>query len=251
VYDYGVAQDGSFYYVMELLDGTDLERFVERFGPMPPERAVYVLLQACHSFAEAHARGLVHRDVKPANMYLCRQGLDFDALKVLDFGLVKPTRGGEVDDIKITQQGQLTGTPTYMAPELALGADPVDGRSDLYSLGCVGYWLLTGKTVFSSATLLGQLVAHRSESPEPVSSRAPVPAELDAVIARCLSKKPSDRFADAEALRAALAAVPLPATWNGERAKRWWEANMTGQAAALSSRAIALEPTVPVAAPPQ
>ncbi len=244
VYDFGVAEDGAFFYVMELLDGIDLERFVDRFGPMPPERAVHVLRQACHSLAEAHARGLVHRDIKPANIYLCRQGLDHDQVKDLDFGLVKPMHEGELGDAKITQQGQITGTPTYLAPEQALGTDPVDGRTDLYSLGCVAYWLLTGATVFSSGTLVGQLVAHRSETPAPVSRRVPVPAEFDAIVARCLAKRPEDRFADAQALGEALAAVPLASKWTADKARAWWEGHQPPGADAAKAD-VALEPTLP------
>ena len=245
VYDFGVSQDGSFYYVMELLDGIDLEQYVERFGPMPPERVVHVLRQACHSLAEAHARGLVHRDVKPANIYLCRQGLDYDQVKVLDFGLVKPMHEGELGDAKITQQGQITGTPTYLAPEQALGTEAIDGRTDLYSLGCVATWLLTGRTVFSAGTLLGQLIAHRTEMPEPVSTKVPVPSELDTIVARCLAKRPEDRFPDAYALRAALAAVPLGSEWTHDNAEQWWRDHLPAPAD-VAKREVEVAPTLPV-----
>ena len=148
VYDYGVAADGTFHYVMELLDGYSLQTLVARFGPLPPERAVHMLIQACHSLAEAHAAGMVHRDIKPANLFACRLGLEVDFVKVLDFGLVKTqwprTHGGE----DLTKEGAFTGTPAFMPPEVALGTHTVDGQTDLYALGCVAYWLLTGQKVF-------------------------------------------------------------------------------------------------------
>src|SRR5262249_48218967 len=146
VYDFGVTEEGDFYYVMELLDGISLQRFVELFGPMEPARVVYLLQQVCHSLGEAHARGLVHRDIKPANVFMCRLGPDDDFVKVLDFGLVKhiDARAGQM----LTVEGETAGTPAYMAPEIALGRPNVDGRSDLYSLGSVAYYLVTGQPAF-------------------------------------------------------------------------------------------------------
>ena len=141
LYDFGVSETGSFYFVMELLSGMDLSSLVQRFGPLPPERAVHVLRQACRSLGEAHAAGLLHRDIKPHNLYLCRLGLDFDVVKVLDFGLVKSLSEGAAE---LTAEGALTGTPAYMPPERVIGA-AVDERSDIYSLGCVAYWMLTGQ----------------------------------------------------------------------------------------------------------
>ena len=144
LHDFGVTPEGTFYYVMELLEGLDLETLVRRFGPVPPERAIHLLIQACDSLAEAHAAGLVHRDVKPANMLTCHFGLKWDFVKVLDFGLVK-TAWSLGDDDRLTSEGTITGTPAYMAPEAVLGAQAIDARVDLYGLGCVAYWLLTGE----------------------------------------------------------------------------------------------------------
>src|SRR6266478_4996215 len=159
LYDFGETGAGTFYFVMELLDGLDLETLVRRHGPLPPERVVHVLRQSCHSLAEAHDRGLVHRDVKPANIYLCRLGRDYDFVKVLDFGLVKYGRDESIlDTIKETSE-LTTGTPAYMAPEMANG-DPVDRRTDLYALGCVAYWLLTGELVFQADSALRMLIQH-------------------------------------------------------------------------------------------
>jgi len=242
VYDFGQARDGSFYYVMELLDGVDLERCVELHGKMPPERVVHLLRQACHSLAEAHARGLVHRDVKPANIYLCRQGLDHDCVKVLDFGLVKPMSA----DAKLTQQGQIHGTPAYLAPEQILGVETVDGRADLYALGCVAYWLLAGRTLFAAESAMGQLFAHKGETPDPPSKYVSLPPELEAIVLRCLEKRPESRFADALALDAALARVPLDAPWTAERARRWWEENLPAGSKDLG---LALQPTIAATAP--
>ncbi len=243
VYDFGQARDGSFYYVMELLDGVDLERCIERFGPMAAERVVYLLRQACHSLAEAHARGLVHRDVKPANMYLCRYGLDHDRLKVLDFGLVKPTTEGALADAKLTQQGQIQGTPTYLAPEQILGTETVDGRADLYALGCVAHWLLTGRTVFSAKTTLGQLFAHKGQAPESMSRHVAVPPELDAIVLRCLAKDPAARYASAGDVDKALAQVPLASPWAEERARAWWDEHLPA-GAPRNSGDVSLAPTM-------
>ena len=230
LYDFGRTQDGSFYYVMELLDGIDLQALVERFGPLPPERAAHVLRQVCLSLAEAHARGLVHRDIKPANIYLCRQGLELDFAKVLDFGLVKRTAAGPTGDPRLTQEGQFSGTPTYLAPEVASGEPEVDARADLYAVGCVAYWLLTGRTVFTGDTALKQILAHVAEAPAPPSRCAALPAALDELVLRCLAKRPGDRPQSAELLAASFAALPLEPSWTPERARSWWDANLPGHA---------------------
>jgi serine/threonine-protein kinase len=246
LYDFGRTQDGSFYYVMELLDGIDLQALVEKHGPLPPERVVHVLRQACHSLAEAHARGLVHRDIKPANIYLCRQGLELDFVKVLDFGLVKRTTTGKTSDPRLTQEGQMSGTPTYMAPESATGDADVDARADLYALGCVAYWLLTGRTLFAGDTPLKQILAHVADVPPPPSRHAPVPAALDELVLRCLAKKPGDRPQSAEDLAQSLAALALPSPWTPERARAWWEANLSGPAPARSAAPDSFAETVPL-----
>jgi serine/threonine-protein kinase len=223
VYDFGRTDDGRFYYVMELLDGLSLEELVLQYGPIPAERAVAMLQQVCHSLAEAHARGLVHRDVKPANIFVCRYGLEHDFVKVLDFGLVKATGG--TSDVRLTDVGAFAGTPAYGSPESAMGGDvEVDGRSDLYSLGCVVYWLLTGRTVFEGRQPMQVMLQHVNQSPEPPSrhTELPVPAELDALVLQLLSKTPEDRPASAEQVHAMAGEIPLPTPWTRERAREWW-----------------------------
>jgi len=177
VYDFGLSQDGTFFYVMELLDGIDLQKLVDQDGPQPPERVIHLLSQACHSLHEAHQAGMVHRDIKPANLFVCRYGLDLDFVKVLDFGLVKEQQIRGTAAATLTECGTIIGTPGFMAPEVALGKEGVDGRADLYALGCVGYWLLTGSMLFEVATPMDMVVKHVTEAPEPLaSSRWPTAA---------------------------------------------------------------------------
>jgi eukaryotic-like serine/threonine-protein kinase len=224
VYDYGLTEDHRFYYVMELLDGLNLEELVKQHGPVPAERCVAILRQACHSLAEAHADGLVHRDIKPANIYLCRYGLELDFVKVLDFGLVK--RSGGASDVRVTAVGTFAGTPAYGAPESAVGEDgAVDGRSDLYSLGCVAFWLLTGRTVFEARHPVQMLMQHVNRPPDTPSrhTELPVPPELDAVIMDLLQKEKDARPASASDLVARLDAIPLERRWDTERARQWWD----------------------------
>ena len=230
LYDFGVADDGTFFYVMELLEGYDLEALVRRFGPLPPERAVHLLRQACHSLGEAHQAGLVHRDVKPSNLYACRLGRESDWVKVLDFGMVKRRSESGERDPKLTAEHALGGTPAWMAPEQAVGG-PLDGRSDLYALGCVGYWLLTGAAVFEGTTAVEVLTRHVRDEPEPPGTRTElaIPPELDAAILSCLAKRPGDRPASADALDAALARVPLATPWTPERATEWWDLHGPGR----------------------
>ncbi len=164
VFDYGTTDEGTFYYVMELLDGFDLDTLVKNFGPVPPERAIYLLRQACDSLAEAHARGLIHRDIKPANIYVCRYGIEVDFIKLLDFGLVKSAGAMDAADGTLTAVGTIAGTPGYMSPEMALGKN-VGPEADIYSLGCVGYWLLTGRPVFERDTPVELLIDHARTAP--------------------------------------------------------------------------------------
>lgn len=224
VYDYGVASDGRFHYVMELLEGFSLQTLVTRFGPVAPERAVHMLIQACHSLAEAHAAGMVHRDIKPANLFACRLGLEFDFVKVLDFGLVKtqwPRTPGLED---LTQEGAFTGTPAFMPPEVALGNVPIDGRADIYALGCVAYWLLTGRKVFDSSNPMQLVIDHVRTQPTPLSERAPqaIPEELERIVMSCLEKDAASRPATAGQLARDLAALRLAEEWTAERARTWW-----------------------------
>jgi serine/threonine-protein kinase len=227
LFDFGATEDGSFYYVMELLDGRDLESFVKEFGPLPPERAMYLLRQVCHSLAEAHARGMVHRDIKPANIFLCRMGLDFDFVKVLDFGLVqtrKPDPSAAVTETLITAQ-QLIGTPAYMAPELILGRPDVDRRADVYAIGCVAFFLLTGTRVFQDGNQMQMLIDHVNTEPVPPSSRlrAPLPREIDAFVLDCLRKDPAARPSDAGELFERITAYNLVGQWSNRHARSWWQ----------------------------
>jgi serine/threonine-protein kinase len=224
VYDYGVAADGTFHYVMELLLGFSLQALVERFGPLPPERVVALLLQACHSLAEAHAAGLVHRDVKPANLFVARLGQDVDFVKVLDFGLVKARQGGALGDEALTVAGAFTGTPSYMPPEMALGQEPIDGRADIYALGCVAYWLLVGQRVFEGKSAMQMMIDHVRTPPMPPSLRAkqPIPPALERLVLRCLEKEPERRPVSVLELSRELRALGLEERWSEARARVWW-----------------------------
>jgi serine/threonine-protein kinase len=225
LYDFGVSRDGTFYYVMELLDGLDLQTLVDKHGPQPPERVVFLLRQACHSLHEAHKEGLVHRDIKPANIFMCRYGTDLDFVKVLDFGIVKREQMAGKDEAQLTAVGMISGTPAYLAPEMALAEGPTDGRADLYALGCVGYWLLTGQLVFDKANPMAMVVAHSTEAPAPISGRSEieVPEELERIIMRCLEKDPNDRPPNARALSHMLAELGLEERWTDERRAKWWD----------------------------
>ena len=190
LYDFGVTADGVFYYVMELLEGIDLETLVRRFGPQPPARGVHILSRVCRSLADAHHHGLVHRDIKPSNIFLCRMGNEYDYAKVL--GLAKTSgSGGE----NITAAGALHGTPAYLAPELAEGTAGIDGRTDLYAVGCVAYWLLTGRRVFEAKTAMAMILAHVNSTPALPSQLSPVdlPESLDRLVMLCLAKQPAVR----------------------------------------------------------
>jgi serine/threonine-protein kinase len=226
VYDFGTTEDGTFYYVMELLEGFDLETMVERFGALPPERAVHILIQACQSLAEAHQGGLIHRDVKPANIYVCRYGLESDFVKVLDFGLVKNTATAS-NDRQLTLAGVLAGTPGYMAPEMGMGSTDLDWRADIYALGAVGFFCVTGQTVFPKDRPPMQIIMdHVQKAPPPPSSKTPgIPKELDDILLACLQKDPNNRPQTMQELSASLRAIPFASPWTEERARRWWLAN--------------------------
>lgn len=236
LYDFGVTNDGTFFYVMELLDGIDLRALVERFGPTPPERAVHILVQTSRSLAEAHARGLVHRDVKPSNIYACRVGLDVDFVKVLDFGLVKMPSQGAENAPTVSAPQAATGTPAFIAPEIALGDRTIDHRADIYSLGCVAYWLLTGRLVFEAETSVQMIVKHVDATPVPPSraSELEIPPELDAIVLACLAKNPDDRPRDASELARRLEECAARAPWTQERARHWWDAHLRTNAGAHS-----------------
>jgi serine/threonine protein kinase len=224
LHDFGVTPDGVFYYVMEMLEGLDLETLVKRFGAVPPERAIHLLTQACESLADAHAAGLIHRDVKPSNILACHWGLKWDFVKVLDFGLVK-ARWNLGEDDQLTSEGIVAGTPAYMAPEAALGGRALDARVDLYGVGCVGYWLLTGERLFVGQTPMEMILHHVKTPPAPPSSRVswPIPQALDELILSCLAKDPKDRPPSAEWLGDRLAECPTAQRWTDRRAREWWE----------------------------
>ena len=221
LYDFGVTRDGVFYYAMELLDGIDLETLVKKYGPQPPARVVSILRQVCRSLDDAHRQGMVHRDIKPTNIFLCRLGNEYDFAKVLDFGLVKVTDDSET---KLTGEGATTGTPAYMAPEMALGNSELDGRTDLYGLGCVAYWLITGTLVFEEKGAAAMMLAHVRKDPVPPSKRCSsvVPASLDQAILRCLAKEPAQRPSSAEELGRLLERCDGIGSWSREDAQRWW-----------------------------
>jgi serine/threonine-protein kinase len=227
LFDFGVAGDGTFYYVMELLDGLDLDSFVRRFGPLPPARALHFLRQVCLSLAEAHARGLVHRDVKPANIFLCRYGEEFDFVKVLDFGIVRGARDREDPGPVLSGDNLVQGTPAFMAPEQAMGR-AVDGRTDIYALGCVAFWLLTGEPVFPGNTPMSLLVDHAKSPPEPPSARTdrPIPPALDALVLDCLAKDPAGRPQSARELARRLEEWEGADGWTQEQAREWWDLHL-------------------------
>jgi serine/threonine-protein kinase len=227
LFDYGVTHDQTFYYVMELLDGRDLETLVREFGPVEAGRAVYLLEQVCHSLAEAHARGLVHRDITPANIYACRLGLDFDFVKVLDFGLVTKGRRHKSDDTMVTGAHKTTGTPAFMAPEIILEGE-VDQRADVYALGCVAYYLLTGQLVFDADTPMKMFVQHLQSAPIPPSQRAelPVPRDLEDLVMSALEKDPARRPQSAAEFLARMRETRAHNGWTNDKARAWWDIHL-------------------------
>jgi serine/threonine-protein kinase len=232
VFDYGRTPDGVFYYAMELLAGASLEDVVALDGAQPPGRVIQVLHEVSGALSEAHAIGLIHRDIKPANIFLCEQGGEPDVAKVLDFGLVKKVGGS--GSVGLTHADTITGTPLYMSPESIREPEGMDGRSDLYALGAVGYYLLTGGHVFVGKTLVEVCGHHLHSTPDPPARRlgAPVPEDLEAVLLACLEKEPSKRPESAAALRQSLRSCQAFGEWDGEDARRWWSERST----ALSER---------------
>jgi tRNA A-37 threonylcarbamoyl transferase component Bud32 len=235
-YYFGVTSNGTFYYVMELLNGLDLQTLVSQHGPLPPARAIHILQQACESLAEAHDRGLVHRDIKPANIQVCRMGHYYDFVKVLDFGLVKKSGSGTEMDIGLTAPNMVAGTPAYLSPESALG-ETVDQRADIYALGCVAYWLLTGRYVFEANSPIQIVARHLHTPPKPPSkySAFDVGPDLEAVVLACLAKRPSDRPATARQLCERLAECEVESRWTREDAERWWETRLEPETAVTFS----------------
>jgi serine/threonine-protein kinase len=221
VYDYGQAEDGRLYYVMEYLRGLDLDDLVTRHGPLPPGRVVHLLRQACGALAEAHAAGVIHRDLKPANVFVTRMGGIPDFVKLLDFGLAKVADDGMPG---LSGEGKVRGTPAYMAPEQALGGRTLDHRCDLYAVGCLAFFLLTGRPPFEAGGAVDQMIAHVRDPVVPPSAFRPgLPADLELVVLTCLAKAPADRYPDAAHLEQALAACAPDPGWDAPLAARWWD----------------------------
>lgn len=249
VFDFGVTADRTFYYVMELLAGRDLETLVREFGPVPADRTLFLLKQVCHSLADAHARGLVHRDVTPANIYACRMGLDYDFVKVLDFGLVKFNDQVSMQHTLMTGVHTRTGTPAFMAPEIIMDEGAVDHRADIYALGCVAYFLLTGHLVFEGDTPMKMFLQHLQASPIPPSRRTelPVPPEVDALVLACLEKDPANRPQDARELLRMMENCRGSKSWTSDSARSWWETHLLDLTGPI---ALSEAPTMPASHTP-
>jgi hypothetical protein len=222
IFDFGTTHDGTFYYAMEHVSGLTIAKLVASEGALPEERVLYILRQVAGSLAEAHSRQLAHRDIKPANLMLCERGGNFDFVKVLDFGLVRLL--DQSDDLAITKTQNLTGTPLYMAPEAIENPKSLDARSDVYQLGAVAYYMLTGRPPFEGDTLVEVLSAHMTQAPTPLSEAATekVSPELESIVMRCLEKDPQKRFADAGDLKAAFESCPKARGWTQVDARAWW-----------------------------
>ena len=232
LYDFGVTDDGTMFYVMELLDGMSMDDLVSRHGPLAEERALHLLRQVCLSIGEAHARGLVHRDIKPGNIHVCRMGGAADFVKVLDFGLVRGTQRELSSRANLTAPGAVTGTPSFMPPELFVG-DPCDQRSDVYAIGCVAYWLLTGRLVFEGMSMMRIITQILMDDPVSVAERAahPVSPELSSLVMRCLARDPELRPRDAREVGELLEECENSRAWTDRRAKQWWAHHVDGAAA--------------------
>jgi len=221
IFDYGRTTDGTFYYVMEYLDGIDLQRLVDQHGPIEPARAIHILAQISGALAEAHALGLIHRDIKPANIILTERPDEPDVVKVVDFGLVKKFGGG----LNESSTETIAGTPLYMAPEAISHPDTIDASSDLYAIGAVAYFLLTGKHVFEAGTVLEVYSRHMLEKPVPPSEKLgkPLPADLEAIVLACLAKDKADRPASAAELRTKLLACADASKNDPVALRAWWQ----------------------------
>jgi len=228
IFDFGRAGQDTFYYAMEYLEGMDLDRFVERFGPIPVSRALFLLLQVAGPLAEAHEREIIHRDLKPSNVFLTTRGGLYDFVKVLDFGLAKRVQGADTP-ANLTKTGVVFGTPRYLAPETVYGTTGVGPRADIYALGTVAYWMLAGRPPFMSDSAVELMIDHVKTVPARPSevSELPIPPELDDVVMKCLEKDPDDRFQSIAELEDALRAVPDSAPWTRVRAAKWWELHMS------------------------
>ena len=237
IFDYGRADDGTFYYVMEFLPGHNIGELVELHGPLPAGRIVHLLRQVCDALAEAHGMGLIHRDIKPANIYCAHRGGVFDVAKLLDFGLAKPL--ADAKDSSLTQEGSITGSPLFMSPEQAAGSSEVDARSDIYSLGAVMYYMATGRPPFNHSQPLKVMIAHATQDPEPPRLINPeLPMELEEIILRAMEKQPEDRFQTAREMRESLDQSPFDIDWNADAASRWWRDHGCPKKKALEAEAM-------------
>ncbi len=226
IYDYGHTDDGTFYYVMEYLRGLSLADLIQREGSIPPGRLIYLFRQVCAGLSEAHMLGLVHRDLKPANVYIARLGGETDVAKVLDFGLVKITQGPEA--VALTAEMRVSGTPLYMAPEQAMADRSLDARADVYALGAMMYHAATGRPPFGGETPFAVMMAHVRDDLTPPSEIKPeIPADLEAVILKCLAKKPADRYQSVRDIGDDLAACACAADWNARKADEWWSGSFS------------------------
>ena len=240
IFDYGRTDDGTFYYVMEYLPGLSLSDLVDRHGPLPPARAIHLLMQTCDALAEAHGRGLIHRDIKPGNIFSAQRGGVHDVAKLLDFGLAKPI-SAEAEPVQLTQEGSITGSPLFMSPEQALGDSEPDARSDIYSLGAVAYYLLTGPPPFDGEQPIKVILAHAHDPVVPPSHlRSDIPPDLEQVVLRCLAKNPADRYPDARSVRRALFECVASGGWTHEDAADWWRSNGAADVDAQAMAASAI-----------
>jgi serine/threonine-protein kinase len=251
VYDYGRTPDGIFYYVMEFLEGASLDEIVALAGPLPPGRVIHILEQVAGALSEAHGIALIHRDIKPANIFLTQQGGVPDVAKVLDFGLVKRvnrTNGEDTTIQALTNDDSFSGTPLYMAPEAITSPEQLDARTDLYSLGAVGYFLLTGEEVFGGRNLVEVCSHHLHTVPTPPSQRLgkPIPEDLESLILACLEKVPAARPADARTLQSALRACRDARAWTEDDARRWFDTHRSDLRARQSRAEVGGAATIAV-----
>jgi eukaryotic-like serine/threonine-protein kinase len=228
IYDFGVTADGTFFYVMEYLPGMDLQDLVDWHGAVPPSRAIYLIRQVCGALAEAHGRCVIHRDIKPGNIFVAERGGVYDVAKLLDFGLVRSLDEGP-ESVRLTQQGAMVGSPAYTSPENVTGEGEPDARGDIYSLGATLYFLVTGRPVFEGVQPIKVLFAHVNEQPIPPRElNSDIPADLEAVILRCLEKSPSRRFQTVSDVELALSACRDATAWTPQRAAEWWKSLTPG-----------------------
>ena len=223
LYDFGITDDGCFFYVMELLNGINFQELVARFGPVPPERVVHFLQQMCDSLLDAHLSGLIHRDIKPANVFVCKYGHQYDFVKILDFGMVKFAQGAGDEKHRLTITGTITATPAFMAPEMA-AQGKIDARIDIYALGCVAYWLLTAKLVFPAKKSIEMVIKHLNSAPIPPSQRSDIviPEPLEKLVMACLEKDPNNRPQKISEVSRQLAAMQIE-RWTRTRTQKWWQ----------------------------